>query len=253
MDDIDSAPQPDQPPSLKSAAGSSPPVLSYRAVMGGGTVLVGRYPSAMAAALPAAQLEAEGIFCEVSNTNVNALGPYSGMADVTLYVHEKDADAAREILSRSDDDLEPVDDPPDAPPVIGEDGAPINLVTVAAYEKLRDFRDAAAVLASAQVRVFPPALRSRGDQPAGEGKRFLLKVGAEDRERAELFLEQDRAEIEADDEPRCPKCNSWRVFPVSQFWQSLKASFGMGTRPAEQIECLACRHRGSPEAFGVKK
>lgn len=184
---------------------------------------------------------------------MNSLGAgYSGTTAVELWVREEDANAAREILARSPDDLEPVDDPGDALPVLGENGVMIQLVAIASYEKMRDFRDAAAVLASARIRIFPPALRSRGDRPPDPTKRFILKVGQPDEERATQLLAQSRADDQEEDDPRCPKCNSWRVVGVSQFLNGLKAFFGLGPWPAREMECLACGHKARPAEFGAK-
>ena len=187
---------------------------------------------------------------------MNGLGAaYSVMSDVELHVHENDADAAREILARPMDDLEPVeDDAPDAAPVLGDQGGVIHLVAVGAFATLRDFRDATAVLASARhFRFYPPMLRppQSGHSPPGEGKRFVLKVGQADRDHAEALLREAHAEAEATDEPRCPKCNSWRVEPVSQIWAGIKSFWGIGPRLEKRMECLACRHQASPGEFGA--
>lgn len=101
----------------KPAPGAPAPIVAYHSPRPGRIVLVGRYHSAMAATLPAAQLEAQGVPCEIFNANVNGLGtPYSGMSSVELYVHERDAVAAKEILLQSDEGMEPADDPDDALP-----------------------------------------------------------------------------------------------------------------------------------------
>src|SRR5206468_2947718 len=154
-------------------------------------------------------------------------------------VHEKDADAAREILSCPDDQLEPADDPDDATPVLGDDGRPMHLVAVGTYDHIRAMRDAAAVLASARVRIFPPILRRRPEDAKTGRRPFVLKVAEQDREQAQRLLDQARVESEDEDEPRCPKCNSWRVHPVSQFTANVKAFFGIGAWPQRQMECLA--------------
>ena len=186
------------------------------------------------------------------NSHVNGLGAaYSVMSDVELHVHENDADAAREILARPMDDLEPVEvDAPDAAPVLGDEGGVIHLVAVGAFATLRDFRDATAVLASSTSGFIPQCFARRGDRPPGEGKRFVLKVGQADRDHAKPAAEA-HAEAEATDEPRCPKCNSWRVEPVSQIWAGIKSFWGIGPRLEKRMECLACRHQASPGEFGA--
>ena len=119
-------------------APTSPPVLSYSSVLPGATVTIGRYASTMEAALPAAELAAEGIEHRVLNGNVNSLGiPYRGFSDVEIQVHEKDAERATEVLARINaDDLEPADDPADALP-LDEEGQPLQLASAGAFETAR--------------------------------------------------------------------------------------------------------------------
>jgi len=253
MRDGHSQPDSDQPTTADTAASEAAPVLSYASFDANSrTVRVGRYANEIEAALPASLLESMGIGCQILNSNVNGLGmPYSGMSDVELFVHEKDADAAREILSCPDDELEPTEDPADMTPVLGDDGRLIHLATVASFGNIRSLREATLLLASSRLRIYPPIMRRRATEPTGKPRPFVLKVAEEDREVAESLLRSADAEEGDNEDPRCPKCNSWRVYPVSRFMASVKAFFGLGAWPQKQIECLACRYRGAPEEFGV--
>ncbi len=207
------------------------PVLSYLSSIPGSAVTVGRYASAVEAALPSAELTAEGIHNNVHNANTNALGLYfSGFSVVELQVHEADAARAREILDRINaDDLEPAAlelDPP-----LDEQGKPIALGVAGAFESVRDLGDAQTVLASAGIQAFPPPLVRRGEAPPGEGKRFLLRVLEEDRERAQTLLTQSEAEVEEDDDDlHCPQCGSWRTYPVSNFFGNLLSFLHLAPR-----------------------
>jgi len=214
-------------------------------------VTIGRYASAVEAALPAAELAGEGIEHQVLNSNVNGLGiPYSGFSDVEIQVHEKDVERATEALDRINaDDLEPAEDPAHAPPLFDDAGQPLLVAPVGAFDNVRALRDAQTVLASARIRSFSPALIRRGSAPPGTGKRFILRVLKEDFDRAESLLEESAAESGEGGEPRCPKCGAWRVYPVSHFWQGLVAGLGLAQRTEEQMECLACRYRGTKAQF----
>ena len=82
---------PNDPPPLATPAPAAP-ILSYLSSIPGSAVTVGRYASAVEAALPSAELTAEGIHNNVHNANTNALGLYfSGFSVVELQVHEADA------------------------------------------------------------------------------------------------------------------------------------------------------------------
>ncbi|HET6246941.1 MAG TPA: DUF2007 domain-containing protein [Tepidisphaeraceae bacterium] len=242
---------------MPASPGDSPPeksipILSYQstALRSGKAVTVGEYPDSVYASIDSARLSEEGINNHVLNANVNGLGiPYSGFTSVELQVHETDAERAREILHTAEDDVEPDPSTPDAP-VLDEDGQPMQLAVVAAFETARAMREAITLLASARIRAIPPKLVRRGDSPPGTGRRFLLRVEEDDLERAEATLKQAESEGGDDDEPRCPKCNSWRIYPVGRGMKMVLAFFGIGKWPAAQTECLACHYRGAPEEFG---
>ncbi len=245
-------PAQDNPP-LARMAEPDVPVLSYSPVLPGGMVTVGRYGNPLQASLPAAELAAEGILNCVLNGNVNSLGiPYAGLSEVELQVLEKDAERAREVLDRINaDDLEPGPEPAHAVAPHDDQGVPLKLEMVAAFDHLRGMRDAQTLLASARIVSYPPPLIRRGDAPPGEGNRFLLRVAADDVERARLLLRDNKSEADADEEAdlRCPKCGSWRTYPISHSIKSLLAAVGLAVHPVTETECLACKHRGPTSDF----
>jgi hypothetical protein len=231
------------------------PVLSYQTPgASGAMVRVGSYGNNEEAELRASALAAEGIPSRVFNGNVNSLGiPYAGFADVELHVRQEDAQRAAEVLARdaAEDDLEPQElSPADSPPT-DDDGNALNLVPLVAFDSVRLMRDAQTILSSARIRSYPPTLVRRGDRPPGQGARFILSVAEDDLERARRVLEEADADAASEDENggRCPRCRSWRVFPVSQFWKGLAAMVGMGPTPQPLMECLACKHVGTKEEF----
>jgi hypothetical protein len=228
--------------------------LSYEGLRPGRTVTIERCANSLEAAMQANRLEAEGIGCITVNANVNNLGiPYSGFTTVDVQVHEGDAERAIEILQTNPDELEPAEESDVAPPAVDEDGRPLKLVEAGRYESVRQLRSAQTLLASSRIRAFPPTLVKRGDRPAGTGSRFVMRVCEQDLESAQALLAKAQTEEDADEDPRCPKCDSWRIYPVGTFWQSLAATFGLCSQPQKQIECLACRYRGSPGEFGVEE
>jgi hypothetical protein len=230
------------------------PPLSDTNLRPGRMVTVERCANSLEAAMQANRLEAEGIGCITVNANVNNLGmPYSGFTTVNVQVHEDDAARAIEILQTNPDDLEPADDPDDASAGFDDNGQPLKLVEAARYETVRQLRSAQTLLASSRIKAYPPTLVKRGDRPVGTGRRFVLRVCEEDLESAQSLLTQAADEADAETDPRCPKCDSWRIYPVGTFWQTLAATFGICRRPEKQIECLACRYRGSPGEFGAQE
>src|SRR4051794_6263402 len=239
----------DQPPLAR-------PVLSYATPHEslGGMAVVARCANAAEAELYANVLDEAGIPSHVLNQNTNALGaPYSGWSEVEVQVRDTDVARAKEILSaaQNPDELEPADDPAAAPATLDDEGRPTEWAVVAAFDHAGAMRDAATTLASANLRVFTPRLVPRGDRPPGEGKRFVLRVLEEDVDRARRVLEA-AAENDADgdaDDPRCPKCRSWRVYPIGGgVLQAIGKLFGRPGVP-EGFECLACGHRGEKAAF----
>ena len=234
------------------------PVLSYQTPGAGGSMVrVGSYANSEEAELRASALAEEGIPSQVFNANVNSLGiPYAGFADVELHVRQEDAQHAAEVLARdaAEDDLEPQEPSPADPPPTDEHGNAVNLVPLVAFDSVRLMRDAQTILSSARIRSYPPALVPRGDRPPGEGARFILRVADDDLERGRHVLTEADADAasEEENEGRCPRCRSWRVFPVSQFWKGLAAMVGLGPEPQALMECLACKYVGPKEEFAAR-
>jgi hypothetical protein len=251
----DPAPSPNDPPLARVR-----PVLSY-ATPGatlGRMVTVARCANGAEAELYAGALADAGIPAHVLNRNTNALGAYVGAADVEVQVLESDAGRARDLLNavQNPDELEPADEADDPPPA-DDEGRPLALAVVAAYDHAGAMRDAATILAAANVRAYTPRLVPRGDRPPGQGKRFVLRVQEDDADRARSVLEaaaeEDAAEGGAEDEPRCPKCRSWRVYPIGGgVLQAIGKLFGRPAVP-EGFECLACGHRGEKAKFLARR
>lgn len=212
--------------------------------------MLARFGTNEEAEMHAAELDAQGIGVQILNAHVNALGiPYSGLSDVELHVRAGDAARAAQVLKHAGgEDLEPAPEGGLAEPAVDEQGHPVPVVPLAAFESVRLLREAQTVLASARLSSYPPKLVPRGDRPPGIGKRFQLAVAEDDLERAQFLLRQAESDA-AEELPRCPKCASWRVYPVGHLLQSLVATFGLGPKPAEELECLACHHRGPAAEF----
>lgn len=241
----------DSVPNIPPLAAPAPaaPILSYLSSIPGGAMTVGRYTSAIEAALPSSELAAEGIPNHLLNANINALGAhFASFTAVELQVHESDAARAREILERINaDDLEPA--AVTAGPPLDEKGEPMRVLAAGAFERVREMRDAQTVLASAGIAAFPPALVRRGDLPAGTGRRFVLRVHEEDLERARALLSETELEGIEDDDPRCPKCHSWRIYPVSNLIGKILSLFAIAPPPENLTDCLACGYRGPTVEF----
>jgi hypothetical protein len=206
-----------------------------------GLVKVGRYLTPDEANIYAAMLDAEGIPCHIFGYNDHLAT--SSLAAVELFVARADAERAMQVLSRPElDDLEPAED--DDSPQVDQQGRP--LAEVAAYESVRDLRDAETILASAEVVAYPPKLVPRGNRPHGQGNRFVLRVAEDDLELARQLLIEEAEEDQ--NEPRCPKCGAWRVRPISSFFKEIASAFGPPQRPRE-MECEACRYRGNGDEF----
>jgi DNA-directed RNA polymerase subunit RPC12/RpoP len=216
-------------------------ILSYRAPGSDGLVKVARYADPIPAELDAAALAAEGIPARVFGANVSSLGLiYQGFNSVELHVRAEDFERAAKVLARvSSTELEPAD----AGPTADDQGRP--LLPAAAFDNSRSLYDAQAVLASASIQSFAPILVPRGDKPPGVGARFVLRVSAQDLPRAQALLREDPDS----DDPRCPKCGSWRVFAITHFWKDLGAAVGLGPKSPSQSECLACKYCGKSDEF----
>ena len=113
-------------------------------------------------------------------------------------------------------------------------------------------REAQTLLASARVNAFLPPIIPRGDRPAGEGKRFILRVAEDDLPRAQSLLTHENPQDNDPEDLHCPKCGSWRVYPVSHFWQGMATTVGLAPKPLAEVDCLVCRYRGPKSEFETK-
>ena len=197
------------------------------------------------AELYSAVLAAEGIRSQVFGANINSVDWFwQVFNDVDVIVHESDLERAKEILSReSNNDVEPAEEPADAPPAKDERGR--LLVPVAAFSNRGELRDARVVLASQEIDAYVPRMVLRGDRPAGVGKRFVLRVAESDLQRAKTVLAEETEENR--DEPRCPKCGSWSAFSTNGILKGLASLVGMGG--PRGFECRSCHYRGDESEF----
>lgn len=225
-------------------------VLPYRSAALAATtpvVKVGAFLDLLDAQLHANELAGHDIEYFLANQNVMSLGfPYSGFSQIELQVRAEDKEKALAILSTFQAnplEVEPAD-PIDPNEPIDDPGGEGSLVTAVAFDNPRALLDAAAVLGAARIDCFVPALAARKDRPAGEGKRFALRVRSDDLERAGEVLAD--AEENEEGEPRCPKCGSYRVERAGKPWPGIvRFLIGGGPRSEPQMECLRCKHRWS--------
>jgi len=203
------------------------------------------------------ELAANGIRYQLYNGTMSALKPYGGVVRVDLQVLSDDVERARPILAahlrpEATDTLEPAE-PEDFTKVRtidDEAGTPIELHAVRAFETVNDLRQAALVLESARVEAFLPRLVQRGQSDQGQGARFILRVRAEDFDRARSLLADEVEDEEDAAEPRCPKCGSWNIHEIKHDLSNLVLSLIGRPKPAE-CECLKCHHKGlRPEFLG---
>jgi len=225
-------------------------VLPYQGALATSATTIRKFHDLLEAQLFANELASHDIEYFLVNQNVTGLGfPYSGFSQIELQVREQDLAESQRILTNvqvNPLELEPEDtgDPKIPIPDPGGEGV---LVMACAYENPRDLFDAAASLGAARIEAFVPSIVPRRDRPAGEGKRFVLRVREEDLERAVEILNDAESERAENDEPRCPKCGSYHVAaPSRPLGKLMKFLIGFGPLPPSEAECLRCKHR-----FGV--
>jgi hypothetical protein len=216
-----------------AASVEASPVLSYAVPGSTREVTVARAAGGAEAEMMSGQLALAGIRSQVINRNVEVLGPYAPGGSVQVIVMADDAERAREVLR---DEVEP-----------GEE-----LAVAAAFDNPRLLRQASATLAAARVRPFLPTLVPRSEATPGEGKRFVLRVRADELERARALLDEPDEDVDGEPEPRCPKCHAWRVHKDTTIMEEIGRFFGFGRGRQPEYECLKCRHRG-PEAEFVAR
>jgi len=228
-----------------------PSVLSYQRNAFSPLVTVRTFYNALDAQMFANELDAAGIQCALANQNTNTLGPYAAFSQVELQVRQEDLDEARQLLSHFDassTDVEPEQDVDPSAPVPDPTGEGV-LVTAGAFDTPAGMFDAAAALGSAHVECFLPVLVPRGDRPRGQGKRFIVRVREVDVDRARELLEKKPEDSDQDpDEPRCPKCGSWRTYALPARKNAGFFSLFLGFEAGEsgELECLRCHHRWWP-------
>jgi len=245
-----------QPPD--AAAPSAVPTLSYAsthiaAEQNENLVTVARCGNAQEAAIRVNALEAEGIRAITINEHAVAnLGLYgANLGEIGVQVQKNDADLARQVLHAAlSDEVEPADEQPQTMPSLRPDGEPLPLEVVGRFDTIRALREAALLLESARIRSVPPKLVPR-QGPAGTGDRFHLRVAVDEVDTAREVL-ADRDEESEEGDLRCPKCGSWRIFPVGNIIPTIRWFLRMGDKPVAEMDCLECRHRAPREAFERK-
>ena len=240
---------PDQNGSEKDVDASQPPILAYQRNAFSPLVTVRTFYNALDAQLFANELDAAGIRCTLTNQNTNTLGPYAMFSQVELQVRQEDVEEARQLLSQFDassTDVEPEHDIDPSAPVPDPAGEG-DLVCAAMFENPAAMFDAAAAMGAAHVECFLPVLVPRGNRPPGNGKRFVVRVREADIERAREVLASNPREGD-EDEPRCPKCGSWRTYALPSAKKGLLGLlFGAEPEESGELECLRCHHRWWPE------
>lgn len=221
-------------------------VLPYQGALGTSAVTLRKFHDPFEAQLHANELAGHGIDYALLNQNVNLIGAYLGSSQIELQVREQDVPAATQLLSHfhvNPLEIEPAEDSDPGEPIPDPAGEGL-LVSAAAYDNPQHLFDAASTLGSAHVPCFLPALAPRGDRPAGQGNRFVLRVRETDLGRAREILAQAEAEQAADGEPRCPKCGSYRVDRASPPWPGLlRFLLGMRSDAPREMQCFRCRER----------
>jgi hypothetical protein len=221
-------------------------VLPYQGVQATNAVTLRRFYDPFEAQLYANELAAHGIDYYLMNQNANVLGAWAGSSQVELQVREHDLPVAHAALAQfhvNPLEVEPAEDSDPSSPIPDPSGDG-HLVSAAAYDNPRHLFDAASTLGAARIECFLPLLVPRGDRPAAEGNRFVLWVHEADAERARVSLAQADAERAEEDEPRCPKCGSYRVELAPAPWPGLvKFLFGRRSDVPRQMQCFRCRER----------
>jgi DNA-directed RNA polymerase subunit RPC12/RpoP len=221
-------------------------VLPYQGALPTSAVTVRKFFDLLEAQLSANELASHDIEYFLMNQNTNTLGAYAGFSQIELQVREEDLGEATRVLSEfqvNPLEVEP-EDLTDPREPIGDPTGDGMLVMAAAYDNPRAVFDAAASLGAAGVESFLPSLVPRRDRPAGVGKRFVLRVRQNDLDQARAVLSEADADQANDDEPRCPRCGSYRIAQASRPWPGLgKFLFGESTSDTAQLECLRCHHR----------
>jgi hypothetical protein len=196
------------------------------------------------------EMRSAGVPAVALNGHTAALGPYSGGSLIEVRVPVEDKERAAEVMARLPDrgDVEPEPEPADGSADFATDGsgASVALAVVATYPTSREMLEAAAALGSARVKSYLPNLIPRDGTRDGPPPAFPVRVARDDLRRAEEVL----GELDDPDEPRCPRCASWRVHPQGGgLLAMLRGIFGGGGQRdgVQRMQCLRCGH---PFAWG---
>jgi hypothetical protein len=236
-----------------------PTMLDYR---GGDPapkwVTLRKFYSDFEANLAANELAANDIRWQLFNDDSKSvLSAYGAFIQIRLCVLSDDEARAKQILARhvatETGDLEPAEqENPDQPlEIADEDGDRATWSTAAVFESARALHEAAMVLESAHLSVLLPRLVPRGEAPAGEGPRFVLRVQADDVGRAKSLL-QHAAEETAEEEFRCPQCGAYSIHEASHGVANLFLSL-VGKAKPDECECMKCHYKGDPSEFGKRE
>jgi hypothetical protein len=221
-------------------------VLPYQGALPTSAVTVGTFYHVYEAHIFANQLASQGIDYFLMNQNVNVLGAYAGFSQIELQVRKEDLAAARNALAQfqaSPLEVEPAERTDPDQPIPDPAGEGL-LVTAGRFDNPRSLFDAAAILGAARVEGFLPLLVPRSNLADGATIPFVLRVRAGDLAAAREILSNAAAEEADEDEPRCPKCGSYRVAAVSSFWADLMQFIRGASKSKQQMmECLRCRQR----------
>jgi hypothetical protein len=229
-------------------------VLGYQGPRSGKTVTVAWCADAGEAELLCGELHAAGVPAAAMNQHTVALGPYGGNSSVEVQVPVEDRDRAAGVLARLPDRsaVEPEPEPADGSAEFATDGQGVRvpLAVVAEFATAQEMLEAAAALGSARVPMYLPNLVPRKQAAEATPPVFRVRVAEGDLTRARQVLE----ESPDPDEPRCPRCASWRVHRQGGGllgW--LRSWFGGGenARGVQAWQCVRCGHAftwGNPRA-----
>jgi hypothetical protein len=231
--------------SSEPAADNPPPPLDYATPRSGRTVTVAFCADSGEAELVCGELRAAGVPAAAVNHHTVALGAYSGGSQVEVQVPVEDRDRAARVLARLPDrnDVVPEPEPADgsADFATDEHGARGALLVVGEFATAQEMLEASAALGSAHVRTYLPNLVPRTEGAADSPPVFRVRVGADDAPRARAVLDED-----ADpDEPRCPRCASWRLHRQGGSILSWLREMFVGGGSADGVksfQCLRCKH-----------
>jgi hypothetical protein len=245
---------------------SPAPVLAYQSPRSGKGVTVAWCADAMEAELLCNELQANGVPAVTANEHiVSALQGYVGFVRVEVQVAVEDRDRAAAVLARlpGRNDVEPADEPADgsADFTTDDSGARLPLAVVAEYDTAQEMLEASAALGSARVQTFLPDLMPKRPRPApGQGPtpgdaddadrpppRFRVRVLEEELPRAQRVLQESDGDEDSGDEddPRCPKCASWRVHGATPGVVSsiVRLFTGGGRSRGKTWQCLRCKFK----------